>query len=558
MDMLELLRNRLDAPTLEKLGGAVGLDAAQAQKIGQAVLTAQVAVLEQKAATQAGAQHLLDLAAQVSPVAQEAQVPAEVLPAPLDTPEGLDQVRQSGTLLLPQLLGDRLDDTVRQIASQTESGRSEVLGMMQMVLPMVLGVLGEQAASQGLNAGSLGGLFTGAQRSMGAAAVGLGGAAAGLIGGLDKTTPPVGATVAPSTISPNMVAPGTVSGAAPTAVTGPVSTEGKATVGPGAGLGGGVLHSNPALGGSRGLGLLWLLPLLLLLLLGGCFLLTGKPAAPFTVTAPANASTVAGTFMVKGTGTAGKQVTISENGQPVGKTTVGEDGGFNIAMSAPGAGVHTYALAEEGAKEAFSLAVTGAVVTGAAGTAAAGDAMAGMNMNGKFSVTSPTAGVSLPAGAFDLKGTGKAGEVLEIFEDGVSLGKVTVAADGTWSLNVPSPAAGAHTYTVKGPDGAELGSFKTTIAAAAAGTAACTKTFSLSIPDGQTVAQPFRFGGVGSGKSYTVTVMRGERKIGSKVLPLDGTCGYSYTSKPGKGTITYSVAPTGSADAAGKITLTVQ
>lgn len=558
MDMLELLRNRLDAPTLEKLGGAVGLDAAQAQKIGQAVLPAQVAVLEQQAATQAGAQHLLDLAAQVSPVAQEAQVPAEVLPAPLDTPEGLDQVRQSGTLLLPQLLGDRLDDTVGQIASQTESGRSEVLGMMQMVLPMVLGVLGEQAASQGLNAGSLGGLFTGAQRNMGAAAVGLGGAAAGLIGGLDKTTPPVGATVAPSTVSPNMVAPGTVSGAAPMAVTGPVSTEGKATVGPGAGLGGGVLHSNPALGGSRGLGLLWLLPLLLLLLLGGCFLLTGKPAAPFTVTAPANASTVAGAFMVKGTGTAGKQVTISENGQPVGKTTVGEDGGFNIAMAAPGAGVHTYALAEEGAKEALSLAVTGAVVTGAAGTAAAGDAMAGMNMNGKFSVTSPTAGVGLPAGAFDLKGTGKAGEVLEIFEDGVSLGKVTVAADGTWSLNVPSPAAGAHTYTVKGPDGAELGSFKTTIAAAAAGTAACTKTFSLSIPDGQTVAQPFRFGGVGSGKSYTVTVMRGEHKIGSKVLPLDGTCGYSYTSKPGKGTITYSVAPTGSADAAGKITLTVQ
>jgi len=72
------------------------------------------------------------------------------------------------------------------------------------------------------------------------------------------------------------------------------------------------------------------------------------------------------------------------------------------------------------------------------------------------------------------------------------------------------------------------------------------------------VAEPFRFGGVGSGKSYTVTVLRGGRQIGSKVLPLDGTCGYSYTSKPGKGTITYSVAQTGSADAASKITLTVK
>jgi len=118
--------------------------------------------------------------------------------------------------------------------------------------------------------------------------------------------------------------------------------------------------------------------------------------------------------------------------------------------------------------------------------------MAGM---GAFAVTAPAAGASLPAGAFDLKGTGKAGEELEIFEDGVSLGKVTVGADGTWSLNVPSPAAGAHTYTVKGPDGKELGSFKTTTLAAAASTAACTASFSLSIKDAQSVAQPFRFGG---------------------------------------------------------------
>ena len=72
------------------------------------------------------------------------------------------------------------------------------------------------------------------------------------------------------------------------------------------------------------------------------------------------------------------------------------------------------------------------------------------------------------------------------------------------------------------------------------------------------MAQPFRFGGVGSGKSYTVTIMRGERKIGSKVLLLDATCGYSYTSKPGAGTVTYMVAQTGSADMASKITLSVR
>ena len=554
MDMLELLGNRLDGKVLERLGSAVGLDSGQALKIGQAALSAQVAALQQQAGTHAGAQRLLDLAA---------QVPGEASQAPLDTPQGLDQVRQSGTALLPQLLGSGLDDVVGRVATQTGSDHGGVLGMMQMVLPLVLGTLGQQVSSLGLNAGSLGGLFNGTQQGQGAAGaavVGLGGVAAAGLVGLSKSTPEV-VTAAPS--GPVGAAAGTVAGPA----TGPVSTEGKATVGPGAGLGGGVLHSNPALGGRRGLGLLWLLPVLLLLLLGGCFLLTGKPATPFAVTAPATASAVAGAFMVKGTGTAGREVTISENGQPVGKTTVGEDGAYNIDMAAPGAGLHTYKLAEEGASEALTLAVTGAAAaTGTAdagsaktGTSATGAAMPGMDMSGgKFAVTSPAAGASLPAGAFDLKGTGKAGETLEIFEDGVSLGKVTVGKNGIWSLKVPSPAAGAHTYTVKGQGGTEFGSFKATIAAAAASTAACTKTFSLSIKSGQTVAQPFRFGGVGSGKSYTVTVTRGARNIGSKVLPLDGTCAYSYTSKPGKGTVTYSVAPTGSADAAGKITLTVR
>jgi hypothetical protein len=545
MDMLELLKNRLDGPMLEKLGVSLGLDAAQAQKIGQAVLPAQVAELQRQAGTEAGAQRLLGLVA---------QVPGETSQVQLDTPEGMEQLRQNGTLLLPQLLGDRLEGVVGSVAGQTESGHGGVLGMMQMTLPLVLGLLGQQVGSMGLNAASLGSAFTGTATNAG----GTGGVAA--LGTAATVTGAAAGTVLPNVGLPHAGTPGGAnpgaanSSAGLSAATGPVSTQGKATVGEGAGMSGGVLHTNPALGGSRGMGWLWLLPLLLLVLLGGCFLVTGKPATPFTVTEPANASTVAGAFMVKGTGTAGKEVTMSENGQPVGKTTVGEDGAFNIAMTAPSAGLHTYALAEEGAAEALSLAVTGA-----AATAAAGDAMPGMDMNGgKFAVTAPAAGASLNAGAFDLKGTGKAGELLEIFEDGVSLGTVKVGPDGTWSLNVPSPAAGAHTYTVKGPGGAELGSFQTTIAAAAASTAACTKTFSLSISDGQTVGEPFRFGGVGSGKSYTVTVMRGDRKIGSKLLPLDGTCAYSYTSKPGKGTVTYSVAPAGSADAAGKITLNVQ
>lgn len=166
--------------------------------------------------------------------------------------------------------------------------------------------------------------------------------------------------------------------------------------------------------------------------------------------------------------------------------------------------------------------------------------------DGTFAITDPAANAELVAGGFELKGTGKAGDELEVFQDGTSLGKVTVGSDGTWSKNVPSPAAGAHTYSVKGPDGTELGNVATTVAAATGNAADCTKDYALtSITDGQTVTEPFLFGGEGKGKGYTVTVKRGDRTIGTKDLPLDGACGWNYQSKPGKGQITYEVRPIG-------------
>jgi Bacterial protein of unknown function (DUF937) len=564
MDILELLKSQLSGPVVEKLGGLLGLDAAQAQKIGEVILPAQVAALTQKASTEAGAQHLLDLSSQVPQG------------SPLDligSSDGLDQVRQSGTALLPQLMGNGLEDSVQNLATQTGTSRGSIQGMMQMLLPMVLGVVGGQASKLGLNASSLSGLFSGGLGSvggLGGAAAGLGGAAAGLggaVAGLGGAAAGLGAAAAAGLggglgklgegaaglgagltkgvddaaaglggaaaglggaaaglgagvaglgaaaseglgnaagklgdmgANLNKGAAGVVGGVTGAAAglgvgavglgaaAGAAATKGMATVSGGAGLNGGNVHTNPALGGRSGMGWLWLLPLLLLLGLGGCFLLNRQSAA-----------------------TTGAVPTTTD--------TATTDTG--VTPPPPDA------------------------LPAAAGV---------------FALSVPAAGASLPAGAFDMTGTGKAGDVLEIFEDGVSLGKVTVGADGNWTLNVPSPAAGAHTYSVKGPDGSELGTVSTTVAAAAASTAACDKAFSLSIKDGEAVAQPFRFGGVGKGKSYTVTVMRGEKKIGTKELPLDGTCGYSYTSKPGKGTITYMVSESGMADVAGKITLDVK
>jgi hypothetical protein len=85
----------------------------------------------------------------------------------------------------------------------------------------------------------------------------------------------------------------------------------------------------------------------------------------------------------------------------------------------------------------------------------------------------------------------------------------------------------------------------------------CSKDFSLLVTDGQSVSAPFRFGGEGKGKSYTITVKRGDRIIGSKELPLNADCAWGYDSTPEKGAITYVVNETGGAEVA-TVNLTVE
>lgn len=160
---------------------------------------------------------------------------------------------------------------------------------------------------------------------------------------------------------------------------------------------------------------------------------------------------------------------------------------------------------------------------------------------GTLGFSEPKDGSEVPAGSFVLRGVGKPGDTLEVFEDSTSLGTVRVNPDGTWTLSVPPASAGAHTYKAVGSNQTEA-SIRLNIAQAS-GQASCTdKTFALAnLSDGGLVNKPFRFGGQGSAQGYTITVKREGRVIGSKELTLDSTCGWSYTSNPGSGKITYEV-----------------
>lgn len=62
----------------------------------------------------------------------------------------------------------------------------------------------------------------------------------------------------------------------------------------------------------------------------------------------------------------------------------------------------------------------------------------------------------LPNAPFTLRGTGKPGEELEIFDGIKSLGRAMVAPDGTWSFGVDAPTPGDHDYRVIGVSGSSL------------------------------------------------------------------------------------------------------
>ena len=242
MNLQEYLREQLNLPLVGRLGASVGLKAAKAVPIADEVLPAQLATLQRLASTPAGAQSLLGLARDRVPTGTVGQLTG--------TPQQLTKLQQAGAGLLPEVMGASLNTEVQRVVSITQASESHVRQMMELLLPLLLGLIAGRAVSEKLTPTTLGTLFGGAA---------LGTVAAGAVVGSVSSTPDVviekGAPVTPRATPPNRPLPPQ-----------PVQEETR----------------------RRGMGWLWLLPLLLLLLLGGCFLLRGKGVAGLTLTDPAS------------------------------------------------------------------------------------------------------------------------------------------------------------------------------------------------------------------------------------------------------------------------------
>ncbi|WP_293913327.1 DUF937 domain-containing protein [Deinococcus sp.] len=550
MTILDLIEQQIGSAQADHLGQQVGLAPAQAHSVVRALLPLQLGALIDHAQTPAGAQQLLDLAA---------STPGGTVHEILSRPGSAEQLEGLGNTLSPTLLGNQehhLADQVAAHSSSTDSGGGggggaidsvQVQRLGRLTLPLLLGLVGQWASSQNLGAAGLGAAMTplrprlaglippsltGLLGGLGAAGLGavggLAGAAGAALGAVRSGIPDINL---PNVNLPNINVPNMPNLNVPNLNVPSINVPNVNV--PDIKLPSGNLPSVD-------------LPSVNVPSVNMSKISTPGVAAPGISATSRPLSTPLPN-------------PSSLNAAPLVGETQRRGAGWLWALPLAlllGLG-GCYLSQQNQAKPATTAGTTPtesttAPVAGAAGTLA---------------ILAPATGGTVAAGAFDLSGTGKAGDELEVFEDGTSLGKATVGADGKWTLNVPSPAEGKHTYEVKmgalsATSAVTVGSAAATGTAAAgtAATGACTKDYTLSLKDGESVSAPFRFGGVGAGKGYNVSVMRGGRTIGTKPLPLNASCGWSYNSTPGKGKVTYIVKE--GLEAAGKqvssITLNVQ
>ena len=131
---------------IEKIASFLGLDRAAAQKAAGGAVPALLAGLSELVATPAGANQLSRLVSQ-----QQGGMPADLLRNV--GPQGL---AETGANMLSGLFGGRTMDAMSQAvgkyAGTGEGGGKSLLGILA---PIVLGALGEQQRSAGLDANGL-------------------------------------------------------------------------------------------------------------------------------------------------------------------------------------------------------------------------------------------------------------------------------------------------------------------------------------------------------------------------------------------------------------------
>ncbi|MGX7005612.1 Ig-like domain-containing protein [Caballeronia sp. KNU42] len=271
------------------------------------------------------------------------------------------------------------------------------------------------------------------------------------------------------------------------------------------------------------------------------------------VTIPSGSATNGNQPTISGTGVIGDTVTIYQNGTACGSTVVDATGHWSIKASpAMSDGTHVMTatqigngLAQSGSSNAWSInIITNAPTTPAAPT------------------LTDDSGAAIPAGSTTadahphINGTGVAGDVIKVYDNGTEIGSTTVGGDGKWSFTPSTDLSnGTHSITVvdvnaAGTPSAASGAISVVIAAGTPATPAApslTDDNANAIPAGSATydAHP-HINGTGVAGDI-IKVYDGSTLLGSVKVAGNGTWTFTPTTDLSAGSHSINVTETNAA-----------
>jgi hypothetical protein len=150
--ILDILGSVIGSQQVNQIGNKVGLDSATVGKLVAAGLPLLISALAKNSSSQAGAQDLHNA------------VTKDHDGSILDDIGGLlgGTANANGSGILGHIFGEKQQQIQQGLGATTGVDGAAVGQVLEMLAPVVMGALGRQTASQGLDAGGLAGMLNGA------------------------------------------------------------------------------------------------------------------------------------------------------------------------------------------------------------------------------------------------------------------------------------------------------------------------------------------------------------------------------------------------------------
>ena len=245
-----------------------------------------------------------------------------------------------------------------------------------------------------------------------------------------------------------------------------------------------------------------------------------------SITSPDGTTTADDTPAITGRADAGAMVTVSVDGTVIGIATADASGDWTLTPTIPLAeGTHTLT----------------ATATDSLSQMSTDTAMVTIDTRTSVIITTPAEGSSTSDTTPAIRGTGEPGASVAVSIDMVAIGTVTVAADGSWSIDAPAPLSmGPHSVKADATD-------------ALGNTASTTNNFTVDLStmvtldspaDGSTITtRTPAYSGTGE-PGAMVTVSVDGTAVGTATVASDGTWTLTGSTPLGNGAHTATVTAT--------------